>query len=80
MIVVTEENRAIWEQRLADAETAWHNLNLGNSARVFVDQNGERIEYSPANRIGLRAYILEMKAALGLPTGIAGPMQAWMVR
>jgi hypothetical protein len=79
MIYVNDDNRVIWETRLAEAEAAWHALNLGNSARVFVDQNGERVEYTPANRIGLRTYILELRKALGFPTGISGPIQPWMI-
>ena len=34
---------------------------LGRSARVFVDQNGERVEYSAANSSKLSQYIQMLK-------------------
>jgi len=76
---LTDEQRALYKTRLAEAEQSYHDFRMGNSARVFVDQNGERVEYSSTNINGLRAYILELKGLLGLPSGIVGPMQAWML-
>jgi hypothetical protein len=52
------------QQRLDAAQTAYHNLLLGNSAREVVDQNGERITYTAANRDALKAYIEELQAAI----------------
>ena len=72
---LTPEQKLTYEGYLRDAEKAWHGLNIGGSVRVFVDQNGERVEYTAANRTGLRTYIIELKLALGLPTGISGPMR-----
>ena len=77
MTVLTDIERATYVTRLAEAEQAYHDFRMGNSARVFVDQNGERIEYAATNINGLRAYIMELKGLLGLPSGIVGPMQAW---
>ncbi len=48
-------------QRLTAAEAAYESLVLGTMARVFVDQNGERIEYTAANRQGLQAYIMALQ-------------------
>lgn len=79
MTVLTDIERATYTTRLAEAEQAYHDYRMGNSARVFVDQNGERVEYAATNINGLRAYILELKGLLGLPSGIVGPMQAWML-
>jgi len=79
MIVLTTEQRAAYTTRLAQAEQAYHDLRMGGMARVFVDQNGERVEYAATNVGGLRSYILELKTTLGLPSGIVGPMQAWML-
>ena len=70
--MATNAQKLIW---LEDAEKAYHRLMLGGSVRVTVDQNGERVEYNAANRAGLRAYIIELKLALGLPTGIIGPLR-----
>lgn len=49
---------------IADAERQYHMLQIGRSARVVVDQNGERVEFTAANRAGLYAYITGLKAEL----------------
>ena len=67
-----------YTRRLAEAEEALHSLNTGTMARVFVDQNGERVEFAAANRNGLRAYIAELRTALGTTAAPSGPMTAWM--
>ncbi len=72
---LTDEERILYTARLKEAEAAYHQVALGGGVRTFVDQNGERVEYNAANRAGLRAYILELKLALGLPTGIIGPLR-----
>lgn len=79
MMVLTVEERAVYVLRLSQAEEAYHQLRTGLSARTYVDQNGERVEYAVANADRLRAYILELKALLGQPTGIIGPLNAWML-
>lgn len=61
-------------ERLVEAENAYHDLVTGRSPRVFVDQNGERIEYNAANRQGLRQYIEELKARIGGVT-MGGPLR-----
>lgn len=43
--------------RLAEAQQAYHDLMTGGSARVYVDQNAERVEYTAANKANLWAYI-----------------------
>ena len=78
-MTLTTEQRTLYQTRLADAEAAYHDLRLGKQARVFVDQNGERVEFAVANAGRLQAYITELKALLGLPTGITGPLNAWML-
>ena len=58
------------EQRLEAAEDAYHQLMIGGSARVVVDQNGERVEFTAANAARLQAYIQMLKRELGLlPAG-----------
>ena len=74
MFDVTDDNREVFQTRLTQAEAAWHELQLGQTARVFVDQNGERVEYSAANSRGLRGYIYDLRKALGLPVTVSGPM------
>jgi hypothetical protein len=69
------EKRIPLTKRLAEAEVAYHELVVGTSARVFVDQSGERIEYTPANAPRLAAYIADLKRQLG--TSSLGPMRFW---
>lgn len=64
------------QDRLTAAEAAYHQLMIGQSARVVVDQNGERVEYTPANSTKLSAYINDLKRQLG--TLIVGPMNIFM--
>lgn len=45
---------------LMEADAAWHALNTGASVRAVTDQNGERLEFSTANRAGLLAYIKQL--------------------
>jgi hypothetical protein len=51
---------------LAEARTARHNLVTGKLARVFMDQNGERVEFTETNMAKLDSYIA------GLESEIAG--------
>ena len=59
-------------EQLADAKAAFHELVVGRSARVFVDQNGERVEYTAANRADLQKYILELEAKIAGTTLFRG--------
>lgn len=52
------------QAQLAEAQTAYHNLTIGGAARVFVDQNGERVEYVAANASNLLAYIMRLQQAI----------------
>lgn len=52
---------------LAEAEKAYHEMMLGGSVRVVVDQNGERVEYTAANKQFLFNWILTLKARLASP-------------
>ncbi len=61
-------------EQLADAEQQYHLLLTGRATRVFVDQNGERVEYVAANASRLSAYIADLRRKLG--TTVVGPMRA----
>lgn len=52
------------EQKLEEARAAYHSLMTGFSARVVVDMNGERTEFTSINRASLYAYIRELEAQL----------------
>lgn len=75
-MALTEEDKALMQTRLTDAENAYHLIMTGQQAKVYVDQNGERVEYQAGSVDRLRAYIHQMKLALG-KVSITGPMQVW---
>ena len=79
MTTLTPEQITLYTTRLTEAEAALHALNIGQQARVFVDQNGERVEFSATNRAFLRAYVMELKTILGQPISVVGPLQSWML-
>lgn len=63
-------------EQLADAQAKYHSLLTGTLAKVFVDQNGERIEYNAANASRLAAYIQELTRQTAGVSG--GPMRIWL--
>ena len=73
-MALSEADAALYVVRLAEAKAALHELLIGKSARVFVDQNGERVEYTAANRSALAAYINEIERLLNTTT-VTGPMK-----
>lgn len=50
--------------QLADARASYHRLMTGQAVNVFVDQNGERIQYTMQNRADLYGYILRLQSCL----------------
>ena len=64
-------------EQLADAETQYHLLVTGQQAKVFVDQSGERVEYTSANRGDLQKYIARLKSEVSGPN-LSGPMRVFM--
>ena len=52
------------QMRLQAAREAYHKLQTGQMARVVVDQNGERVEFAPANSAKLLAYIKQLEAEM----------------
>lgn len=65
-IPLTPEQRIVLETRLADARLAYHTLMTGTQAKVIVDQNGEKVEFSSINRLGLYGYIQQLEAQLAV--------------
>lgn len=59
---------------LQQAKAAYHDLLTGQAVVVLVDQNGERVEYRPANVNQLRSYIRDLEGRLGTATP-SGPMR-----
>jgi hypothetical protein len=64
--------------QLAQAESAYHKLLTGTSARVVVDQNGERVEFTAANRSALYGYILDLRAQID--NGVTVPTMRTPIR
>ncbi|RWR45102.1 hypothetical protein EOW65_17305 [Sinirhodobacter ferrireducens] len=51
-------------ERLEEAQEALHQLLTGTQAVAVTDQNGERVEYRPANRAALERYVADLEAQL----------------
>ena len=67
------------QARLDAAEAAYDKLMSGKAVRVLVDQNGERIEFTPANASRLAAYIVDLQTQLGLAqVRVIGPMRTFL--
>lgn len=66
------------QERLEEAENAYHLLMTGQSVAEFRDQNGEVVRYTAASANRLAAYIQSLKIQLGQAPGSA-PMGAWFV-
>ena len=64
------------QQRIDAAKAAYHALVTGTQAKVVVDQNGERVEFTQANRQALKAYIKELEDEQS-GTATRGPMKVW---
>lgn len=66
------------QERYDDALAQYHKLSTGKMARVFVDQNGERVEFTAVKTQDLWLYIQRLKSELdGLLTATPqtrGPM------
>lgn len=66
------------QANLADAKVQYHLLVTGQQAKVFVDQSGERVEFTSGNRAALAQYIGQLERQLAGAQRPSGPMQAWM--
>jgi len=64
---LTSAERLLLQARLDEAKQAYHDLMTGTKARVIVDQNGEKVEFSAPNRQALYAYIQELERILCPP-------------
>jgi len=68
------------DQRLAEAETAYHDLVIGKAAVRVRDADGSEIQYTQATRGALRDYIADLKLQIanalnGSSTAAPGPMR-----
>jgi len=74
-ITVTDTNRAVWEQRLADAEDALNRLMLG-AQEVELSYDGETIKFQATSENRLRRWIAEIRAALAGQSRHRAPSRA----
>lgn len=65
---------ATLQERLDEAEAAYHALQLGQSAVEVRDSDGSSVRYTPTNVGRLLAYIQDLKSQLGIGDN-TGPMR-----
>lgn len=53
------------EAKLAEAETALHQLLLGSKVVEVTKSDGSKVKFSMANTAQLRVYIEDLKAVIG---------------
>ena len=64
--ILTDAERAVLQTRLEEARSAYHSLVTGTAARVVVDQNGERVEFTTTTRGALATYISSLESQLAV--------------
>lgn len=67
-------------EKLEDAAHQLHLLLSGQQAKVFVDSNGERVEYTAANRTELQKYVDKLQGLVDAAAGKTknlGPMRVY---
>lgn len=60
-------------EKLVEAEAAYHNLMVNGVARVVVDQNGERVEFTSVNAANLLRYITSLRELIAAEAGLYVP-------
>ncbi|PBB41810.1 hypothetical protein CK222_21905 [Mesorhizobium sp. WSM3866] len=60
---------------LAEAQTAYHRLQIGESAVEVRDATGESIRYTPANASRLLAYIRSLQAQINGCPAVVPPLR-----
>jgi len=61
--------------RLAEAESAYHDLMTGKAVVEVTDQNGEKVVFHRASASKLAQYIQSLKTQVG--SGNRGPMRVY---
>ena len=62
---------ATQQQLLDQAKQARHDLVTGKLARVFMDQNGERVEFNKTSIADLESYIRELELSINPLLGVS---------
>lgn len=66
---------ATLQERLDEAEQAYHDLCIGKGVVELRDSNGETVRYNIASLPRLTAYIAQLKGELGQSSSTLGPMR-----
>ncbi len=56
---------ATCQQRLEEAQDAYHALLTGGQARQIIDSNGDQVQFTSANQASLVTYIQQLQALCG---------------
>lgn len=70
---------ATLQERLTEAEAAYHDLQLGKAAVEFRDANGELTRYTAANSARLARYIESLKAQIAVSTAEQAPLRPFFL-
>lgn len=62
---------------LVEAESAYHRLMIGQSAREVVDMDGSRVTFTVANASNLLGYIESLKLQVAGKPRYRGPAGVW---
>lgn len=62
--MASTEQIQIWTARLAEAEAAYHQIQIGGAATLIRDPGGRQLQFSSANLATLLAYINRLKALI----------------
>lgn len=65
------------QQMLDQARKEYHALITGTKARVIVDQNGERVEFTATTASRLAQYIKSLEAQVNGGASHPGPARVW---
>lgn len=69
----TPEEIAALRALIAEARSSYHSLMTGTMARVVVDQDGQRVEFTATNAARLYQYIGQLEALLPVDAGFCRP-------
>lgn len=66
---------ATLQERLIEAEQAYHALQTGRSVARVRDANGDEVQYTQANASRLRRYIDDLRAEIASKPRVSRPLR-----
>lgn len=70
---------ATLQERLIEAETAYHDLQVGRAAVEVRDGDGSLVRYTAANSARLARYIESLKTQIAASAANQGPMRPFFL-